>query len=182
MCMRNRLAVLALSLSLSPAGASADDGFGSPASDDDIERVFLTVMPDGENLPDGSGTAEEGEALYVTHCSACHGTEGEGGLANQLVGGRGSLASDAPVRTVGSYWPFASTVFNYVRRAMPYQAPMSLTNDEYYAITAFILNKNDIIAADTVVDAESLPGIEMPNSGGFVNAYPHIPAEYDYRD
>ena len=99
-----------------------------------------------------------------------------------MVSERKPAAVVTPVRTVGSYWPFASTIFNYTRRAMPYQAPMSLTNDEYYAITAFILNRNDIIASDTVIDASSLPAIEMPNNGGFINAYPQVPAEYDYRD
>ena len=157
-------------------------GFGAPASEADVANVTLTVMPDGEGLPEGSGTAEQGAAVYATHCAACHGAEGEGGLANQLVGGRGTLGSDKPVKTLGSYWPYATTVFNYVRRSMPYNQPMALTNDEHYALTAFLLNKNDIIAADRVIDKSSLPDVVMPNRDGFVKSYPEIPAEYDYFD
>lgn len=177
MSMRNCLLFFALAAA---TGSVHAQGFGTPATAEDIERVFLTVMPDGENLPKGAGNAEEGKAAYDVHCVACHGAEGEGTLANKLVGGRGTLDSDAPVKTLGSYWPAATTVFNYVRRSMPYTAPMSLTNDEYYAITAYLLNKNDIIAADTVIDRDSLPKVVMPNADGFINAYPDVPVEYDY--
>ena len=177
MSMRNRFVLVALTFASSAVLA---EGFGTPATAEDIERVYLSVMPDGENLPDGSGTALDGKAPYDLHCAACHGFDGEGTLANKLVGGRGTLGSDAPVKTLGSYWPAATTVFNYVRRSMPYTAPMSLTNDEYYAITAYLLNKNDIIAADAVIDSESLPKVVMPNADGFINAYPDIPGEYDY--
>lgn len=171
------LAVLAVA-----ATAQADGGFGEPATAEDIARVYWSVSPDGDNLPRGSGTAEQGRPLYETHCAACHGMDGEGTLANRLVGGRGTLDGEAPVKTVGSYWPYATTVFNYIRRSMPYTAPMSLSNDDYYAITAFLLNKNDIIAADTVVDRESLPEIRMPNREGFINAYPSVPPIYDYTE
>ena len=183
MSMRNAAVSFALlAAGLCVAVPASAQGFGTPASDADIEKVTLTIMPDGEGLPAGSGTAEDGAAVYATHCASCHGAEGDGGLANKLVGGRGTLESDAPVKTLGSYWPYATTVFNYVRRSMPYTQPMSLTNDEYYAITAFLLNKNDIIAADTVLDSSSLPEVVMPNRDGFVNSYPSIPAEYDYLD
>ena len=131
-------------------------------------------------MPEGSGTVTQGKKLYDMHCAACHGFDGEGTLANQLVGGRGTLDSDAPVKTVGSYWPYATTVFNYIRRSMPYTAPMSLTNEDYYAISAFLLNKNDIIAANVVIDKDSLVKVRMPNRDGFVNAYPDFPKEYDY--
>lgn len=160
--------------------AGADNGFGTPATKEDIERVYLSIFPDGENLPDGSGTADEGKAVYEMYCTVCHGADGEGTLADKLVGGRGTLDSDSPDKTVGSYWPYATTVFNYIRRSMPYTAPMSLTNEEYYAITAFVLHKNDIISADKVIDRNSLPDVSMPNRDGFVNAYPDIPPEYDY--
>lgn len=177
-------AAAAMAASVAVLTARADDakpGFSEPATAEDIARVYLSIQPDGTNLPDGSGTAEQGEPLYQVHCASCHGSDGEGGLANQLVGGHGTLASDTPVRTLGSYWPYATTVFNYVRRSMPYLTPMSLTNDEYYAITAFMLNKNDIIAADAVMNRETLPEVVMPNRDGFVNAYPDIPGQYDYR-
>lgn len=171
-----------LSLAMMAATASSAQGFGTPASEADIEKVTLTVMPDGEGLPEGSGGAEQGAAVYAVHCASCHGADGEGGLANQLVGGRGTLGSDQPVKTLGSYWPYATTVFNYLRRSMPYTQPMSLSNDEYYALTAFLLNKNDIISADRVLDKDSLPAVVMPNRDGFVDSYPTIPAQYDYFD
>lgn len=168
---------------LMPLSASADEqAFGSAATDEDVERVWLTVMPDGANLPEGSGTARDGKPLYDLHCASCHGIEGEGTLANQIAGGHGTLASDAPVKTVGSFWPTATTAFDYIRRSMPYQAPMSLTNDDYYAITAYVLHLSDIVAVDAVIDAESLPAVAMPNRDGFVNAYPEIPPAYDYRE
>lgn len=162
--------------------AGADSGFSEPATEEDIERVNWSIFPDGENLPDGSGTATQGKAVYEMYCASCHGMDGEGTIANKIVGGRGTIDSDSPVRTVGSFWPYATTVFDYVRRSMPYTAPMSLTNEEYYAITAYILNKNDIIAADAVLDRNSLPKVRMPNRDGFVNAYPDIPQEYDYME
>ncbi len=181
MCMRSALmlGIVAVTGCLTLT-AHADNGFGEPAGAEDIARVYLSIFPDGENLPEGSGTATQGKAVYEMYCAACHGMEGEGTLANKLVGGRGTLDGDSPDKTVGSYWPYATTVFNYIRRSMPYTAPMSLTNAEYYAITAFILNKNDIIAADHVLDKQSLPKVSMPNRNGFVNAYPDIPEEYDY--
>ncbi len=161
--------------------ASAQGGFAEPATQADIDYVWFSVGTDGENLPAGSGVAEAGKPLYETHCGACHGLEGEGTLAQRLVGGIGSLDSSTPVKTVGSYWPYATTLFNYLRRAMPYTAPMLLTNDEYYAITAYLLFRNGIIEEDTVVSKDSLPGIEMPNRNGFVSAWPSVPEEYDYR-
>ncbi len=173
-------AVLAASLWFSVAGADSTSGFSEAATAEDIERVYLSILPDGENLPEGSGTAKQGKAVYEMYCVACHGMDGEGTLANKLVGGRGTLDSDTPVKTVGSYWPYATTVFNYIRRSMPYMAPMSLTNEEYYAITAFILNKNDIISEDKVIDKNSLPKVTMPNRDGFVNSYPARPRKYDY--
>lgn len=173
---------MVLSLTMLAATGASAEGFGTAASESDIDKVTLTVMPDGEGLPEGSGSAEQGAEVYALHCAACHGAEGEGGLANQLVGGRGTLGSDKPVKTLGSYWPYATTVFNYLRRSMPYTQPMSLTNDEYYALTAFLLNKNDIVPADRVLDKDSLPAVVMPNREGFVNSYPAIPAQYDYLD
>jgi len=177
---------LALTLILTALAAAVHaekpaTGFSEPATAEDIKLVYLSIGTDGANLPDGSGDAATGKPVYDMYCAACHGFDGEGTLANQLVGGRGTLDSDAPVKTAGSYWPYATTVFNYIRRSMPYTAPMSLTNDDYYAITAYILNKNDIIPADMVLDRDSLPDVRMPNRDGFVNAYPDIPAKYDYR-
>ena len=108
-----------------------------------------------------------------------HGAITPGGLHFEI--NHHGIPGDAPTKTVGSYWPYATTVFNYIRRSMPYTAPMSLTNEDYYALTAFILNMNDVIAVDTVIDGESLPGIRMPNRDGFINAYPRIPQAYDFK-
>ena len=161
-----------------PAGAP---GLGLPASNEDVARVFWSTFPDGENLPPGSGTAAEGKNLFLLHCQACHGPEGAGKPADRLAGGQGTLGTATPVKTIGSYWPYATTVFNYIRRAMPYTAPMSLSNDEYYALTAYLLQINEIIKSDDIVSAETLPRVAMPNREGFVISYPARPARYDYR-
>ena len=112
--------------------------------------------------------------MYRKHCLRCHGEGAEGGdgLADRLVGGIGSLASESPIKTVGSYWPYATTIFDYVRRAMPYDLPMSLTNDDVYAVTAYVLVLNDIIEPTDVLNSITLPNIEMPNRHGFVIHWP----------
>jgi cytochrome c len=129
----------------------------------------ISIPPSGAGLPAGSGTVKQGEAVYTAKCLACHGAKGAGKPADALVGGIGSLASPNPVRTVGSYWPYTTTLFDYVRRAMPTSAPMSLTNDEVYAVSAYILNLNGIIAEDAVMNAQTLPQVKMPNRDGFVD-------------
>lgn len=161
--------------------AFAQTGFAEPATQADIDLVSLSIDTDGRNLPQGSGTPTAGKPLYDAHCAACHGFEGEGPLAQRLVGGHGTLDTAAPVKTIGSYWPYSTTVFNYIRRSMPYTAPMSLTNDDYYAITAYLLYLNEIIDEETVISRDSLPAIEMPNRDGFVLAYPSIPEAYDFK-
>jgi mono/diheme cytochrome c family protein len=156
-----------------PAGAvalpSSIPGIGRPATTLEIAGWDIAVRGDGHNLPPGSGTAKEGEELYVTHCASCHGDFGEG-LERwpALMGGRGSLRSDQPRRTIGSFWQHAPSVFDYIRRAMPYAAPQSLSNDEYYAITAYVLFLNELIGEDDKMDATSLPKLAMPNRDGFV--------------
>jgi len=151
---------------------------GAPASEADIARVYWSTSPDGSNLPPGRGTAVEGERLYAEHCVSCHGEGGAGGVSPVLVGGVGSLAGEQPQKTLGSYWPYSTTVFDYIRRAMPFTAPMSLSSDEYYALTAYLLQLNGIIPKDQVIDAESLPQVQMPNREGFVLAYPERPPKY----
>ncbi len=155
-------------------------GLGLPASKEDVARVFWSIFPDGENLPPGSGTAAEGKILFQLHCQVCHGPEGVGKPADRLVGGQGSLGTEMPMKTLGSYWPYATIVFNYIRRAMPYTAPMSLSNDDYYALTAYLLEINEIISSDEIVNAKTLPRVVMPNREGFVVSYPARPARYDY--
>lgn len=156
-----------------PAGAVAlpapIPGIGRAATNAEIAGWDIAVRGDGHNLPPGSGTAKEGEELYVTHCAACHGDFGEG-LERwpALMGGRGSLRSDQPKRSIGSFWQHAPAVFDYIRRAMPYAAPQSLSNDEYYAITAYVLFLNELIGEEDKVDAASLTKLAMPNRDGFV--------------
>ena len=123
--------------------------FGQPIAPADIAPWDISIGPDGTGLPPGRGTATQGEAVYAAKCQACHGEKGAGRPNDQLVGGIGSLAPDkAPVKTVGSYWPYATTLFDYVRRAMPFQETKSLTNDELYAVSAYILNLNGIIGRE----------------------------------
>jgi S-disulfanyl-L-cysteine oxidoreductase SoxD len=156
-----------------PARPPAPKGpsLGVPVSAEDIAAVDVSVGPDGAGLPPGSGTPKQGAEVYATKCIMCHGPEGANGVNDRLVGGQGTLKSAAPVKTIGSYWPYATTVFDYVRRAMPYPAPHSLTDAEVYALTAYLLHLNGIIGPDDVMDATSLPKVKMPNRGGFNSAF-----------
>lgn len=142
--------------------------FGRRATPDEIKLWDIDVRPDGKGLPEGGGSVEHGRSVFEENCSGCHGDKGEGGIKDRLVGGQGTLASTMPVKTVGSFWPYATTLFDYIHRAMPYQAPGSLSVNDTYAVAAYILNLNGIIAADGKLDKESLPKIQMPNRGGFV--------------
>jgi cytochrome c len=147
-------------------------GLGQPIDAAELARWDISIPPSGAGLPAGSGTAKQGEAVYVAKCQACHGAKGMGKPADALVGGAGTLATKAPLRTVGSYWPYATTLFDYVRRAMPITNPLSLTNDEVYAVSAYILSLNSIVPADAVLDAQTLPQVRMPNRNGFVSDWP----------
>ena len=146
-------------------------GIGRPASVNDISTKDLTVLPDGTGLPQGKGSAKAGAALYAAQCAACHGDRGEGrNDFPALVGGRGSLAGDKPILTVGSYWPYATTVFDYVRRAMPYQGSGELSVNDVYALTAWILAENKIVKPTFVLSEQTLPAVQMPNRNGFEDA------------
>ncbi len=125
------------------------------------------ISPDGQALPNGSGSAVEGEALYIAACASCHGIGGEQ-PGNAIVGGKGSIGTDKPFRTVGSYWPHATTLYDYIARAMPYDKQKSLTADETYAITAYVLELNQIIGKNEVMDKHTLPAVKMPNANGFI--------------
>jgi len=150
--------------------SSKQAGLGRPASADEVKQRDMTTLPSGAGLPEGKGTVAQGEVVFRDKCAACHGPNGEGvpPQGTQLVGGVGSLASDNPVRTVGSYWPYATSVWDYVHRAMPLNQPGSLSADDTYAVTAFLLNRNKIIEASEVMDKESLPKVRMPNRDGFI--------------
>src|SRR5204863_2513173 len=128
----------------------------------------ISIPPSGAGLPPGSATAKQGLAVYTARCQACHGPAGVGKPADALIGGIGSLATAKPVRTVGSFWPYATTLFDYTRRAMPLQNPKSLTDDEVYAVSAYILSLNGIIADNVQMNAQTLPQVKMPNRDGFV--------------
>jgi cytochrome c len=162
------------------AATAADEryGLGTPVSPAQIAGWDIDVRPDGHGLPPGQGTAAQGEALYAGLCVACHGEFGEGqGRFPALMGGRGTLASDNPVKTVGSFWPYATTLFDYLRRAQPFGHGQSLSANQLYALTAYLLNLNDLMALDEVLDAASLTAVAMPNRDGFVaDDRPDVPA------
>jgi mono/diheme cytochrome c family protein len=166
------IAVSVSMLTIAPAALAQAPQFGQPIALADIAAWDISIGPDGAGLPPGRGTAIEGEAIYVAKCQACHGEKGNGpsvALAGALVGGMGTLAPDkTPVKTVGSYWPYTTTLFDYIRRAMPFQESKSLTADELYAVSAYILNLNGIIGPNDVIDAHSLPKVRMPNRDGFI--------------
>lgn len=149
-----------------------DYGLGRKATDREIAGWDIDVPPSGDGLPEGSGTVDRGKEVYQAQCQSCHGADGKGGPMNTLAGGEGTLDSNAPVKTVGSYWPYATTLFDYVHRAMPFQSPQSLSADETYAVTAYVLHLNGIVDADTTLDQYSLAEIEMPNQDGFIRPDP----------
>src|SRR6476469_1417619 len=155
-----------------PASAQvARYGFGTPATPDELAKYF-SIPADGRGLPSGSGNAKKGAELYALACAACHGEKLEGNPAkgiggDKLIGGRGSLASDTPVKTVESYWPYATTLFDYVKRAMPFTSPGSLSNDDTYSVVAYILSEAKVTQPGDAMNAATLPKVVMPNRSGF---------------
>jgi S-disulfanyl-L-cysteine oxidoreductase SoxD len=141
---------------------------GRPAAEADIRKYDNFIPPTGANLPPGSGTAEKGKAIYAAQCARCHGATGREGPEEPLVGGIGSLTSPKPQKTVGSFWPYATTLWDYVNRAMPFDRPGMLPPDDVYSVTAYVLQLNGIVSANDVIDANSLPKIKMPNRDGFI--------------
>jgi len=164
------LALLSLFLLLAPSSPLAAGPIGQQAAPALVTARDTDVRGDGAGLPEGSGTVARGEALYEEKCAACHGDFGEGaGRMPALIGGEGSLATDRPKRTIGSFWPFAPSVFDYIRRAMPFGQASSLSAGETYALTAFLLNANGIVPEDFIASRKTLPGVKMPNRAGFIN-------------
>jgi S-disulfanyl-L-cysteine oxidoreductase SoxD len=156
-------------LFLSTAVFAETPDLGQPATPEEIALWDISIGPDGAGLPPGSGTSRQGEAVYAAKCLACHGVKGSGKPNDQLVGGLGTLTGDQPaVKTVGSFWPYATTLFDYVRRAMPANAPRSLSNDQVYAVCAYVLQLNGIIGESAVMNAQTLAKVQMPNRDGFV--------------
>ena len=169
--------VLALALAALGGQAYAADAekqayaFGTRPSEAELGH-FVSPLPDGRGLPQGSGSVLEGKSVYQQRCASCHGEKLQGGLGDRLIGGRGTLVNDspakAPVKTVESYWPWPTTLFDYIKRAMPMAAPGSLTDDEVYALTAYILSQANIVSEDAIMSADTLPKVVMPNRDGFI--------------
>jgi len=163
---------LVLALGSGWPGWSGEDpgayGVGRPATDEDIRAWNIDVSPTGEGLPPGQGTVKQGAQVYASKCASCHGPTGVEGPKDTLVGGQNTLTAPKPIRTIGSYWPYATTLYDYVHRAMPFNSPQSLTPDDTYAVIAWLLFQNHIITEDTVIDAQTLPKVQMPNRNGFI--------------
>lgn len=167
--------LVAVSLCMAPWATFAEGpGLGVPISEADLAAWDITVFPSGANLPPGSGTAAQGAPIYAEKCALCHGADANGGIAAGLVGGE-PLTTGIDVRkTIANFWASATTLFDFTRRQMPWQQPRTLTDDEVYALTAYILALNDIIDEDAVMNAETLPQVQMPNRNGFMPRFPEL--------
>ena len=162
------------------AGPAADQSptyhVGRAPTAEELRAIDIEITPDGKGLPPGRSTAAAGKAVYTRRCETCHGPTGTEGPQETLAGGKGSLATAHPVKTVGSYWPYATTLWDYVRRAMPFDHPGTLTDDEIYGATAYVLFLNGIVGEQDVINESTLPQIKMPNREGFVpDARPDVP-------
>ena len=141
---------------------------GRPPTPDEMKAWDIAIGPEGRELPAGRGTVARGQVVYTEQCTRCHGATGVVGPEMPLVGGKGTLNTAKPLKTVGSYWPYATTLFDYINRAMPFDRPSVMTTDDVYAVTAYLLNVNGIINTEDVMDAKTLPAVRMPNRDGFV--------------
>jgi S-disulfanyl-L-cysteine oxidoreductase SoxD len=168
MSMRELAAAAAL-VALTGVAAAQSPNLGKPISPEDLATWDISIGPDGAGLPAGSGTPKQGEEVFTMKCQACHNAKGAGQPNDRLVGGQGTIITgDKPaVKTVGSYWPYATTLFDYIRRAMPLPQSKSLSNDEVYAVAAYLLNLNGVIGETDTLDAKTLPQVKMPNRDGF---------------
>jgi mono/diheme cytochrome c family protein len=176
MSMHKPLAALTLALALGTGAAVAENtGLGKPISEADIKAWDIAILPDGSNLPAGSGTPAQGAKVYEAKCLACHAEGGKGGVApgaGPLVGGAPLTNGIETAKTIANYYAYATTIFDYVRRAMPFNAPRSLSDNEVYALTAYILALNKLIGENDVMDAKTLPQVKMPNRDNFILPYP----------
>jgi S-disulfanyl-L-cysteine oxidoreductase SoxD len=176
MSTRNAIAAAALALTFGAGAALAQSpGLGKPLTEADIKQWDIAVLPDGTNLPPGSGTPAKGAKIFAEKCSACHGDAAKGGIAPfypALVGGQPLTNGIDTVKTIANYYAYPTTIFDYTRRAMPYNMPRSLTDDEVYSLTAYILALNNFIGQDDVMDANTLPKVKMPNRDNFIMPYP----------
>ena len=163
--------LLALVLGSRMAIAADGPGLGKPIAESDLQLWDISILPDGTGLPPGSGTPAQGARIYAAKCLACHGENGKGGISAGLVGGAPITGVDSQ-KTIANFWPYATTVFDYVRRAMPWQQPRSLANDEVYALTAYILALNKLTGENDEMTAKTLPKVRMPNRDGFIIRFP----------
>jgi S-disulfanyl-L-cysteine oxidoreductase SoxD len=177
MSTHNAALAAACALGLFSSAALAETpNLGKVVTPEEVAPWDISVSPDGAGLPPGSGMPKQREVVYASKCLACHGEKGAGKPNDALVGGIGSLAGDKPtLKTVGSFWPYATTIFDYVRRSMPYNESKTLTNDELYAVVAYILQLNGIIGENDTMNAQTLPKVGMPNRDGFVAFVPASP-------
>lgn len=163
------LAAIPAVLALAAAALSAQQyGLGRGADEDEVRAWDITIGPQGKGLPPGSGAVGEGAQVYEVRCKECHGEAGSGGDQVGFIGKPEQLVGEKTVRNVGSFWPYATTLFDYTRRAMPFEQPGTLSDDHIYAVTAYILHLNGIVDEDAVMDAETLPQVKMPNRDGFI--------------
>ena len=166
-CLLSGFFLLLLSSAVTADLEPLSPNLGRALSAEEIAAFDLTILPNGQGLPVGEGSVSTGKAVYLRECMACHGEEGKGGLNNRLAGGVGSIQSASPDVTVGSYWPEATTLFDYIRRAMPYTDSGRLTVDETYAVTAYVLFLSGILESDAALDQDNLADVAMPNKAGF---------------
>jgi mono/diheme cytochrome c family protein len=168
------MVILLFMLAIFPMAQAAPAGpkLGKPLTAQELAGLDINVFPDGSGLPPGKGSAVEGKTVYDAQCAACHGVKGSGGSAGELAG-RSALNGPHPDQTVGNYWPYATTIFDFVRRSMPLNAPRRLSDDQVYAVTAYLLHINGIIEASDEMNARILPEIRMPTREGFIRIWPN---------
>lgn len=171
--MSTRNAVLVLTvLALGTTALAQSPGLGKPVTPADVAAWDISILPDGTGLPPGSGTSAQGASIFAAKCALCHGDGGKGGTAAAIVGGAPLTNGIETPKSIANFWPHATTVFDFIRRAMPWQAPRTLTNDEVYALTAYILALNKIIGENDTMNAQTLPNVRMPNRDGFIVRFP----------
>ena len=154
------------------ASLAETPNLGKPIDEAAIAAWDISILPDGTGLPKGSGTPAQGAKIYAEKCTACHGDNGKGGAAAALVSDHGLAGINAAQKTIRNFWPYSTTIFDFIRRAMPFQMPRSLTDDEVYALTAYILAENKLIGANDMMDAQTLPKVKMPNRDNFIIRFP----------
>ena len=157
---------------MADASLAETPNLGKPIDEAAIAAWDISILPDGTGLPKGSGTPAQGAVIFADKCAACHGDNGKGGPAAALVDDRAIVGISAAQKTIKNFWPYSTTIFDFIRRAMPFQMPRSLTDDEVYALTAYILAENKLIGASDMMDAQTLPKVKMPNRDNFIIRFP----------